>query len=325
MRFRLSYITRDFLFQDGTSNFEIRVSNPDKGIEVVYKKRPKDGEQVPHDGGAGYEAYDGLIAAVCEVDLAERLHNEAVSSGVLSRNREAVQKIFEDMNDAIQRTVRLVRWKTYAIGGPNTIRTQNYCEWSVDGSNWKFVADSLLLTTGFSIIQLDRHWSIADAEFLQAEFMKGTDEPLGHELLREADENRRNNPRSSLILGVAAAEVGFKQFASKIRPDTAWLLELPSPPLVDMLQKFPWEQLKPRINGKIPAVPDSIIDELRKGVTLRNKIVHSGVARLSPETLDSLLDTVKDLLYFLDVLHGSGQDWPLNFIDQDVVKRFNQD
>ena len=51
------------------------------------------------------------------------------------------------------------------------------------------------------------------------------------------------NPRSSLILGVAAAEVGFKQFASKTLPDTAWLLEFPSPPLFDMLQKFPWKQL----------------------------------------------------------------------------------
>ena len=86
MRFRLSYVTRDFLYHDSTSNFEIRVSNPDKGIEVVYKNRPKDGEQVPHAERAGYEPYDGIIAAGCEVNLTERLHNDAVSSGVLSRD-----------------------------------------------------------------------------------------------------------------------------------------------------------------------------------------------------------------------------------------------
>ncbi len=106
--------------------------------------------------------------------------------------------------------------------------------------------------------------------------------------MREADENRRNNPRSSLILGVATAEAGFKQFASNSFPDTAWLLELPSPPLVEMLQKFAREQLKLRINGKIPAVPDSIIDELKMVVIFRNKVIHSGVARLNPETRDSL-------------------------------------
>jgi hypothetical protein len=306
MLFRLSYITRDYLF--GAA--EITASDPDRGIQVVYKNRPKDGEQPPE------EAYDGLIVATCERTLAERLHNEAVSSGVLSRNKEAVHKIFDEMQDAIQRTVRLARWKTNAIGGPNTIRmgTPNYFVWSVDGSNWKLVADSIFAAVGFTFNQLDRHWSSADADFLQAELVKGTDEPLGHELLREADVNRRSNPRSSLILGVAAAEVGFKQFASKTLPDTAWLLELPSPSLVEMLHKFPWEQLKLRINGKVPAVPESIIEELRKGVTLRNKIVHSGVANLSPDILDSVLDTVKNLLYFLDVLHGSGQHWPLNFI-----------
>lgn len=305
MHFRLSYITRDFVFGDA----EIRVSNPDKRIEIVYKKRPNDGGQPPYEGS------DGLIVAVCERNLAERLHDEAVSSGVLSRNKGAVQEIFDDMADAIQRTLRLARWRANAIGGPNPIRmaTVNYFVWSTDGSNWKPVADSAFSTLRFQI-PTDRTWSRADAEFLQSELVKGTDEPLGHELLREADVNRRFNPRSSLILGVAAAEVGFKQFASKTLPDTAWLLELPSPPLVEMLHKFPWEQLKLRINGEVPAVPESIIEGLKKGVTLRNKIVHSGVANLSPDTLDSVLNTVKNLLYFLDALHGSGQHWPLNFI-----------
>jgi hypothetical protein len=315
MNFRLSYITRDFLF----GGAEIRASNPDKAIEVVYKKRPNDGEPPP------YEESDGIIVAVCERKLVERLHSDAVSSGTLSLNKEAVRQVFNDMTDAIQRTLRLARWKTNAIGGPNPIRvgTVNYFVWSTDGSNWKLVADSIFLKV--ELHQLDRTWSSADTEFLQAELVKGTDEPLGHELLREANVNRNHNPRSSLILGVAAAEVGFKQFASKTFPDTAWLLELPSPPLIEMLYKFPWEQLKLRINGKVPAVPESIIEELRKGVTLRNKVVHSGVADLSRDTLNSVLDTVKNLLYFLDTLHGSGQHWPLNFISQDVVKSFKQD
>ena len=124
--------------------------------------------------------------ALCERKLTERLHNEAVNSGVLSRNKEAVQKIFDDMNDAIQRAVRLARWKTDAIGGPNTIRTVNHFEWSVDGSNWKLVPDSIFATIGSTLTQLTRSWSSADAEFLQTELVKGTDEPLGHELLRES-------------------------------------------------------------------------------------------------------------------------------------------
>ena len=184
------------------------------------------------------------------------------------------------------------------------------------------VTDSVFGKLAF--IQTDRRWSTEDADFLQTEMAKGTSEPLGHELLREANVNRDSNPRSSLILGVAAAEVGFKQFASKSLPDTAWILELPSPPLIEMLNKFPWCQLNLRINDKVPAVPELIIDELKKAVNLRNKIVHSGIASLSFETLKSALDSVKDLLYFLDMLSGTGQSWPGNLISADVITQLKK-
>ena len=129
MKFRLSYITKDFHFGDA----EIKVADPDKAIDVVYKKRPNDGVPPPH------EANDGLVVAICERELTERLHKEAVDSGVLSRNKEAVHKVYDDMVDAVQRTLRLARWKTNAIGGPNPIRmaTTNYFVWSVDGSDLK--------------------------------------------------------------------------------------------------------------------------------------------------------------------------------------------
>jgi hypothetical protein len=40
-------------------------------------------------------------------------------------------------------------------------------------------------------------------------------EPLGHELLREAWFLRMTNPRSALVTGVAALEVGFKEFGDR--------------------------------------------------------------------------------------------------------------
>jgi hypothetical protein len=166
---------------------------------------------------------------------------------------------------------------------------------------------------------------LEDAALVESVYdAQGKRHPNSRDAWTSANTGGSGASTADLILGVAAAEVGFEQFASKTLPDTAWLLEFPSPPLFDMLQKFPWKQLKIRINGSIPVGPDSIIDELRTGVGLRNKIVHSGVARLSPERLDSFLDAVKNLIYFLDVLHGSGQNWPLNFIDPDVIKSFKQ-
>jgi hypothetical protein len=315
MHFRLSYITRDFYFGDA----EIKVTDPDKAIEIIYKKRPDEGDRPPH------EKNDGLIVATCQRELTERLHKEAVDSGVLSRNKEAVQRVYDDMVDAAQRTLRLARWKTNAVGGPNPIRstTVEYFVWSIDGSNWKRVSDAVF--GKLTLSQIDRDWTSFDAKFLQTEFLKGTTEPLGHELLREAEVNRQSNPRSSLVLGVAAAEVGFKQFVSKTLTDTAWLLELPSPPLVDMIHKFPWEQLRLRINDKVPTAPETITAELKKAVMLRNKVIHSGTVDLTGDTLESILNTVKHFLYFLDVLRGSGHLWPLDFIDRELIKPFLKD
>jgi hypothetical protein len=314
MHFRLSYVTKDFLFGDA----EIKVSDPDKGIDVVYKQRSTDDTPPP------FEKKDGLILATCDRKLTERLHTEALSTGILSFKKPAVREVYDDMFDFIGRTLRLARWRTNRRGGPNPIRmaTPNSFAWSVDGADWKMVADSISLKIKF--LHSTHKWSTDDAQFLQTEVVKGSNEPLGHELLREADVNRESNPRSCLILGVAAAEVGFKQFSSKVLPDTAWLFELPSPPLTEMINRFPWPQLKLRINEQVPAVPDLIVDELKKAVNLRNKVVHLGVANLSPDTLDSILDAVSDFLYFLDGVQ-SAQTWPFSFVRQNVVSQFKKD
>jgi hypothetical protein len=311
----MTYVTRDFLFGDA----RIEVSDPDKGIMLVLRKRiADDGERPP------LERNDGLIVASCERSLSERLHSEAVSSGNLSIRKEAVRKVHDEMADLIQRALRLARWRTDRRGAPNPIRSSvpNYFVWSANGSDWKMVADCI--STRIKFLYSTCPWSKDDADFLQTEILKGSNEPLGHELLREADMNREVSPRSSLILAVAAAEVGFKQFASAVLPDTAWLLGLPSPPLTEMLVKFPWAALKLRINGKVPAVPDSIIDELKKAVALRNKIVHLGSATLSSKSLGAILDSVSDLLYFLDIAR-TGQSWPLTFIRPDTVKTFENE
>jgi hypothetical protein len=97
--FRLTYITGNFIF----GNAEIKVSDPGKGITISYTKRPKDAQQPP------YEKNDGLIVAQCQRSLSERLYGEAVSTGILSQNKAAVKQVFDDMNDLIQRTLRLAR------------------------------------------------------------------------------------------------------------------------------------------------------------------------------------------------------------------------
>lgn len=309
MFFRLRYITTYFDFGD----VEIRASDPSKGIEVVYTKRLKDDEPPP------LEPNDGLIVTTCERALSDRLTAEAAATGMLSFKKDDVHTAYEDMHNCMDRVLRLVRWRTNARGGPDPLRMcgKDYFTWSANGSDWKMVSDAVFAK--LVIGQIDRFCSQADIEFVQQAVKGDINEPLAHELLREANVNQTLNRRSSLVLAVAAAEVGFKQFASQTLPDSGWLLELPSPPLVEMVRRFPWGRIKLRIDGKIPSVPEEITAELKKAVTLRNQIVHSGAANLEADTLESIVDTVRDFLYFLDMLTGSGQPWASNLIRRETV------
>jgi hypothetical protein len=95
-------------------------------------------------------------------------------------------------------------------------------------------------------------WNESAEQFVGKEVTGSVDEPIGHVLLREAWANQTENLRSSIVLAVAAAEVGFKQFASIVLPDSDWLLEsIQSPPLIKMLTElFPWTRLNVQIGGQ---------------------------------------------------------------------------
>jgi len=309
--FRVRCIIRDFAFGDE----QISVSDPARKTDVLISKRSSDETSPPPA-----EPNDGVASATCERELPARHHDEAISSGKLSIKKESVAQVQVDLREMILHVLRLARWRTNSRKGvPNPIRSAEF-SWSVDGMAWKSVADNLRLQILWGSV-LPR-WTNETAEFVRTEVLGDLDEPLAHELLREAAASGEKSLRSSLVLAVVAAEVGFKQFASKVFPDTEWILEkLPSPPLETMLKTFPWSKLSVQVNGKVPSIPDSIQSELKKAVNLRNRIVHTGVpANLKGESVDSVLTAVRDLLYFLDALQG--QTWAANCMSPEAIKSF---
>ena len=306
IHFRLRYITRDFVFDDA----QIAFPDPAKRLDVLLAR------WVPDSRAAKAEPGDGVVTATCAREVTDRLYSQAVSTGQISVKQNPVNDVFDDMQKFILRTLRLIRWRTKAPGRPHPIRFIDGFTWSLDGVEWKAVADYMTLR----VRQLESlpQWTSEAAEFVKTEILGELDEPLGHELLREAWTNRETNLRSSVVLAVAAAEVGFKQFASRTFPDTAWIPEnLQSPPLVKMLELFPWPKLKLQINGKDLTVPDSIIDGLKMAVTLRNSIVHGGAVKLTLDTVESVLFSVRDLLYFLDTLAGPKQ-WAFEHLSREA-------
>jgi hypothetical protein len=144
----------------------------------------------------------------------------------------------------------------------------------------------------------------------------GPAEPIAHELLREADDNAYPNPRSSLVLAVAAIETGIKAYVSDVAPPATWLaLEAPSPPVLRMICEYLPTLPTPR--GQLSGKPPKRIRSLIGGaVEARNKVAHQGRAGPSFKDLDELLVTARDFLYALDFFRG--QDWAIEHLSEEA-------
>jgi hypothetical protein len=132
---------------------------------------------------------------------------------------------------------------------------------------------------------------------------------LAQELFQEAWGQRDANPRSALVMGIAAAETGVKHLISTLVPAAAWLVEnTQSPPLIRMLEEYlPLLPTRLRIKGKVLPPPKWLIAEIKKGVNLRNKIVHGHKIELKSDALLEILKAVHDLLYLFDLY--AGHEW----------------
>lgn len=153
----------------------------------------------------------------------------------------------------------------------------------------------------------------ASVEIIEEMTRFGTAQPLYHDIFREAWQNRQDNPRSSLVMGIAAAETGLKTAAVDLHDNsgTEWLFEnLPSPPIDRMLRDY--IQLLParrKINDKVRRPPKFALTLIKEGVELRNKLVHGRGKEVNPEKLAEILRAVRDVLYLLDYYRG--HDWAL--------------
>lgn len=131
-------------------------------------------------------------------------------------------------------------------------------------------------------------------------------EPVAHELWREAWNLRHSSPRSSLVIGVAAAEVGLKQLIATLVPGAKSLVEnIPSPSLDAMMRKvLPDLPIQADVEPSRRA-PRHLRAAITSAVEDRNRVVHLGVMPRSD--LRATLLAIREFLYLLDTY--SGHPW----------------
>jgi hypothetical protein len=132
------------------------------------------------------------------------------------------------------------------------------------------------------------------------------EEPLAHQMFREAWSQRAAHPRSALAIGVAAAEVGLKKLISNLVPHAQWLVdEIQTPPVPTMLRKYlPTLPLKAKFKGKSLRPPTRLIKTLDEAFAFRNKLVHAGKTPPHRDKLEEMLLAVNDFLYVCDLYVG---------------------
>jgi hypothetical protein len=164
----------------------------------------------------------------------------------------------------------------------------------------------------------------AGAEAIQFFVRRGISEPLGHSLLREAWNQLEDNPRSALVIGIATAEVGFKQFVAEVSPQVATLIEdLQSPPLKALLSKHFPVFMQDHREFVIKGFPRSqIVSPIDEAAQHRNTLVHKSPTAIERHAklrtwletggLEGALWAISDLLWLLDYYRR--HHWALEYV-----------
>ena len=213
--------------------------------------------------------------------------------------------------------ISALRWRTNKLGPHNPISTRGM-SWSKDQIFWHPAPSALSARLDISsTIRLTNEAKEDIVKLVNDQYQ----EPVYHELFREAWGQRNDNPRSSLVTGISSLEVAIKSTIGALIPEASWLAEnMPSPPVIRLLNEYlPLLPATNKINNKILPPPKETMDLIKKGVTIRNKITHIGGKPPNYDTLEEILEAARDIMWLLD--YYCGHSWAYQFISEETRAR----
>ena len=243
----------------------------------------------------------------------------------MSELNAAVDLFYVPLHDLMESTTAILRWRLGAPAGPNKPFHESREFLSADGKIWMEIPTVRSASIRMGIPFKRRGASEVTQLGIVDLVEKIGDEPLGHQLFREAWNLLDSNPRSALVVGVAAAEVGLKKLVGSLVPNAAWLVdEVQSPSLGKMLRQYlPKLPVKGRLVGKTIRPPRQLITGLEHAVESRNKVVHA--SRLPPnrDELEGMLRAVNDFLWICDCY--AGHIWSVENISFETISAWEND
>ena len=233
-------------------------------------------------------------------------------SGLPQALNSFIEQIRKDLVHAIRRSCDVLRWRYSLLGPHNPLRPSGSGpEWSLDGSTWH----ALPANTDGPVDQVPEVYPTASvASEVQAMLDTGQDEPIAHQVFRKAWDTRISNRRSSLVIAVAALDVGIKEFVSQHVPSAQWLItNLPAPSSTRLLAEYlPSLPTPTTIDGKVLAPPKAVLDMIDKAVVTRNRVAHGTGEEVGRDALEEMLIAIRDVLWMLDFYGGA--TWAVSHI-----------
>lgn len=224
-----------------------------------------------------------------------------------------INQISSELKNAIKFVIDSMRWRCGLLG-PHNPQSSRGLFWSFDNENWHPAPQNFQVRVDV----INRKPAINDyiLNNIQNLLNSKIDEPIYHELFREAWELKNNNLRSAVLVGFSSLETAVKICISTISPRSEWLIQnLPSPPIERIMRDyFPILLSSDDRNSVLPT--KRLIDIVKNGTLLRNKIAHLGSPPPKYEEVQTILNAIRDCLWIID--YNCGNDWALEKISHDT-------
>jgi hypothetical protein len=312
---------RDFVKDSG--NIEFRYTSPIEAVLQISGKysngqEPTDQFSAVCEGWTSGEINDTTVLAELNAALSSSVDKKWANFQEIDASRipviyGAVDPLFKQLRDLANSTIAVFRWRSglpEGVNGPFP-RWREYL--SLDAELWLEIST----VRSFHFVMGLARPAKASAQIgnqVTELVSSGTEEALGRQLFREAWYQRVAHPRSALVIGVAAAEVGLKKLIGTLVPQAQWLVEeIQTPSFSKISRKYlPSLPVRAKLTGKKLSPPNILLNSLEKAVECRNKVAHAGAAPPEREDLETMLRAVNDFLWICDLYVGHG--WAAEYI-----------
>lgn len=302
-----------------TTDVQINISREKEGFEAIVKAKVG----VDISDNQWHSALD-LIAAIQEGRFEDARWDD-LDAGLKS----LCWKADAVLRDQASRFIKLIRWFDRTVGGLDIIPEEYEAPnlyWKADESDPCYVAVPQLRVQEFSV-SMPRWQGIdtrspSEEDFCALWRSEISEDPLAHQLAREARELSQPNPRAALLLAHAALEVAVKRHISLKVPITQWLMdESPAPPLRKMILGYlPLLNTDSILMAKMDEAKSILrlskkLDDFSKA---RNDLAHRG--HEGTDRLFEFLTLTTNILYLIDLLEG--HEWASRRLDPEFAEAF---